>query len=117
DHTAGEGGVVVEGDGSRAVVLVLGDGAEVTLWHVDGRRAPDLTLVDAVARLHLAARRRGWSVRARNPCPDLLARPDPAGLAGLPADPRALPLEARGQAEEGEQLGVEEVVEPRDPPL
>jgi ABC-type transporter Mla MlaB component len=65
----------------------------------------DLGLVDALARLHLEARRHGGGVRLHNPRADLLALLDLVGLRG----------ELDGQAEGREQLGEEEVVQPRDP--
>ena len=91
------------GDGSRTIRLVV-DG------HAPG--APDLPLVDALARLQLAARRLGWEVRLVDPCPQLCQLLHLVGLA----DVVALPLEPDREAEGGEQLGVEEVVPPGDPP-
>ena len=76
----------------------------------------DLALVDALARVHLTTRRLGCPVRLRNPCPELLELLDLVGLADLltrPPDP--LPLEAGGEAEVREPLGVQETVEPGDP--
>ena len=96
-------------DGSRAVVLVLGGGVEVVLWRMDGMSGPDLGLVDRLARLQLAARRLGYSIRLRNPCAELRALVDLVGLTDV------LPFEAGGEAEGGEQLGVDEVVDRRDP--
>ena len=53
-------------DGSTVVMLVV-DGVETVIWRLDGRSRPDLALVDALARLQLEARRRGWSIRLRSP--------------------------------------------------
>lgn len=80
----------------------------VVVGRMVGRR-PDLALLDALARLQLAARRLGCSIRLRNPCPELCELLD---LVGEPGSA----LEAGREAEGGEQLGVEEVVEPGDPP-
>ena len=99
----------VAGDGSRAVVLVLDDDVEVVLWRMDGLSGPDLGLVDRLARLQLAARRLGYAIRLRNPCDELSALLDLLGLSDV------LPLEARREAERREQLGVDEVVDGRDP--
>jgi hypothetical protein len=77
---------------------------------VDGDVVADLVFVDAVARLVLEARRRGWYVEIRNPSADFTALVALVGLAG------ALGLESCGQPEGGEQLGVEEVVEGDDLP-
>jgi hypothetical protein len=97
------------GGTTTAVVMVVDDGTEVIMGRVDAR-APDLELVDAVARLQLAARRRGWRMRLRDVPEELRGLLELVGLADV------LALEARRQAELGEQLGIEEVVEPPDPP-
>ena len=99
----------VAGDRSRDVVLVLDDDVEVVLWRMDGLSGPDLGLVDRLARLQLAARRLGYAIRLRNPCDELRALLDLVGLSDV------LPLEAGGEAERREQLGVDEVVDRRDP--
>jgi hypothetical protein len=65
---------------------------------------PGLFLVDVVGRLHLAARRLGWTVAL---CDEEVR--DLADLAGLS-------FEACGQAERREQRRVEEVVQPDEPP-
>jgi hypothetical protein len=84
---------------------------EVVICPPDGRGCPDLALMDALARLQLAARRLGWSIRLRNPTEELCLLLDLVGLVGV------LPLETGGETEGGEQLGIEEVVQPRDPPV
>lgn len=86
------------------VVVTLG-GAEVSSWPLAGSRPLDLSVVDDLARLGLAARRLGYAIRLRRPCPVLLELLDLAGLR----------LEAVGEAEGGEQRRVEEVVMPDDP--
>jgi hypothetical protein len=103
------------GDNHTTVVLVVEDGSEVIL-DVDARRA-DLALVDALMRLQLTARRRGWTVALRGATTDLRDLLALVGLADvLVLDP---PLGRRGEpcreAELGEQLGVDEVVQPGDP--
>lgn len=90
------------------VALIAGDGTEVVVGHVDARR-PDLSLVDVLARLQLTAGRHGWVVLVRGAPEGLRALLDLVGLADV------LALELRRKPEGGEQLGVEEVVEPRDP--
>ena len=102
-------------DGSTVVMLVV-DGVETVIWRLDGRSRPELALVDALARLQLEARRRGWSIRLRNPGGELLGLLELAGLRDVLGAP-ALPLDASGEAAGGEQLGVEEVVDRRDPGL
>jgi hypothetical protein len=61
------------------VVLVRGD-AEVACWPLPAGRHPDITVVDDLARLQLAARRLGFSIRLRDAPSELL---DLIGLAGL----------------------------------
>jgi hypothetical protein len=65
-------------------------------------------MVDALARLQLEARRAGWTVRLRDAPAELCELLDLAGLAPLL-------LELGRQTEGVEQVGSEEVVEPRDP--
>lgn len=71
---------------------------------------PDLALVGALARLQLTARRVGCSIRLQ-PCDELR---ELLGLVGLS---EVLLLEPQGEAEGGEELGVEEVMQPGDPPV
>ena len=85
-----------------------GEGLTIIVIDVDST-VPDLALVDSLARLQLAARRRGCSIRLRNAGRALC---DLIALVGL-AD--VLPVEVGREPEAGEQLGVEEVVQPRDP--
>jgi hypothetical protein len=73
----------VAGDGLRVVVLVLDGDVEVVLWRMDGMSDPDLRVVDALARLQLAARRVGGSIRLRNPCERLRALLEVAGLTDV----------------------------------
>jgi len=120
-----------EGGTTRDVVLVLDGDVEVVLWRMDGMPDPDLWVVDALARLQLAARQVGGSIRLRNPCERLRALLDFVGLSDVfpdvvvdgagAFDPEALEarpallLEVGGEPEGGEQLGIEEVVDRRDP--
>ena len=91
-------------------VVVVVDGREVVVGCVDARR-PDLALVDRLARVQLTARRRRCRVLLRDVSGELRALLRLVGLADV------LELEARGEAEPGEQLGEEEVMQPRDPPV
>lgn len=92
-------------DSAGQIVVVTIGGAEVSSWLLAGAGPLDLSVVDDLARLGLAARRLGYAIRLRRPCPELLELLDLAGLR----------LEAVGEAEGGEQLRVEEVVMPDDP--
>jgi hypothetical protein len=94
--------------GAHAVVVVVDGGVERVVGRVVGVRA-DLALVDALARLQLRACRRGCSISVRDASPELAALLRFAGLGML------LAHEPRRQSEELEQLGVQEVVDGRDP--
>ena len=72
-------------------------------------RAPTLGLVDALTRLQLTARRHGCSIRLRNTTRALRELIELVGLADV------LLLETERKAKVGEELGVEEMVQPRDP--
>jgi hypothetical protein len=71
---------------------------------------PDLSLIDALARLQLEARRCGASINVR-PCEALRELILLAGLAEV------LAVEPRREAEQRIELGIEEVVEPGDPAI
>jgi hypothetical protein len=86
-----------------------GKRARAIVVRMEGPAAPDLGMIDALARLQVAARRTGWTIRLRVACPEVRGLIELVGLAD------ALALEPLGQTEDGEQLGVEEVVEPGDP--
>lgn len=91
------------------VMVVTDDGTERVLGRLDTCRA-DVSSLETLARLALAARRRGWSLRIDDAPPALR---DLAALCGLD---RVLGLEAPRQPELGEQLGEEVVVQRGDPP-
>jgi hypothetical protein len=100
---------VVARDGSDAVVEVLDGGVAVAAWRLAVAAQPDLGIVDDLARLQLAARRFGWSIRLRDPGEGLVALLALAGLTDV------LPVDPGRQAERREQRRVEEVVQPDDP--
>jgi hypothetical protein len=88
--------------------LLRGRAGGVVTCDVTAAR-PDVVTVEALARLHLTARRHGWRLVVGGAGPDLLLLVRLIGLAGA--------LEVGGQAEEREQaVGVEEVVDRGDPP-
>lgn len=103
-------------DGSATIVMVVAGDAVVVRWRLDDAAPPDLGVVDALARLQLAVRPRGWSIRLAGPCRELSELLDLVGLADLLADRPDSAFESGRQAESREQLGIEEVVETRDPP-
>lgn len=93
-------------------MLARGD-AEVTSWSLTPSGRTGLELVDDLARLQLAALRLGCSIRVRNAGAALSELLDLVGLAELLT---GSVVEAGGQAEGREQLGVQEVVQPGDAP-
>jgi hypothetical protein len=98
-----------ERDTPTIVVMVVGNGNELVVARLD-TGAPDLALVDAFVRLQLSARRNGWAMRLVDVSEALRGLLELVGLADV------LALEPRREPELGEQLGVEEVVQPGDPP-
>jgi hypothetical protein len=99
------------GGGSRAVVMIV-DGAEVVVWEPPVGVRPNLDVIEHLARLRLAARRRGYELRLRDPCADMVALIKFVGLAGVFGLDDS--VDVVGQAEGGEQFGLEEVVEARE---
>ena len=95
------------------MVIVQGD-AELTSWPLagsEGTGGPDLAVVDELARLQLAARRAGCTVRLRDAVPALVGLLDLVGLS------RTLCVEVSRQPEDLEQRGVEEIVVADDAPV
>jgi hypothetical protein len=95
---------------------ILGlDGVDLVSCEVGGLVDPDPVAVDALARMQLTARRAGGAIRLRHVqarLRDLLAA---TGLCGaLPRCGRQV-VRPRWQAEEREQLRVDEEVDPADP--
>jgi hypothetical protein len=99
---------------TTTVVLVRG-GVEVASWPLARDDRPDLSVVDDLARLHLAARRAGCAIRLRDACGQLWELLDLAGLAQVIRSAGGLLVEVEREAEGGEEVGVEEGVEPGDP--
>jgi anti-anti-sigma regulatory factor len=103
---------------ARVGALRERSGAATVVCDVRALTDPDLGTVDALARLVLAGRRGGCRIRLRHVPGELRQLFVLVGLAemvGLPCD---LPLGGGGQAEQGEHArGVEERVDPGDPPL
>ena len=95
-------------------MLARGDN-ELVSWPLGQGDRPDLAVVDGLARLQCAARRLGLTVRLRGADAELLGLLDLCGLAAVVPGGPVLRVEVGGEAEEGEELGVEEVVVPDDP--
>ncbi len=96
-----------------ARVLLLHGGVEVGSWPLGGRDRPDLAVADELARLQLVARRLGHEVRLNGACVELLALLDLVGLRDVVAE--AASGKTFGQAENSEEVSVEEVVVTDDP--
>jgi hypothetical protein len=91
----------------RCAIVLLRGGVEVARWPVLTTVCPDVGFIDRLARLQLAALRLGCSIEVRDASPELTELLDLVGLLGL------LRQVAR-EPEEGEELGIEEVVMPDD---
>ena len=103
---------VLTGDGETTIVVRSPGDVEVVTWPVGGG-AHDLALVDALARLQLAARRWGCAIRLRGAEDDLLGLVDLIGLKEVLTGPSG--GEVAGEAEGFEEGEVEEVVVADDP--
>ena len=99
------------GDPVTTVRLIVRSGESIELWRLDETALPFVTIVDVLCRLHLLARARGWRIVVQDPSPGFQRCVELAGLG------QVISIEVAGQAEGGEQLRVEEVVQPRDPPV
>jgi hypothetical protein len=91
-------------------ILVVDDDTDEVVARVDGRRAT-VDVVNVLARAQLAARRSGRRVRFRNVGDELRGLLELVGLAGV------LAVEPRREPELGEELGIDEVVQPGDRPV
>jgi hypothetical protein len=99
---------VLRPDPTAVVVLTRGE-MEIARWPLTFSGAPDVSVVDELARLQLAARRMGCTVRVWDASEDLCRLLAFVGLAG------AVGLQVGGEPEEVEEGGVEEVVVTDDP--
>jgi hypothetical protein len=103
----------VLGRGLEATVVLARGDAEVASWPLAGSAHPNLDVVDELARLHLMARRAGYTIRLRGACAEFSELLD---LVGMPELATGVELrQVGGQAESGKELRVEEVVIPDDP--
>lgn len=91
-------------------------GIAVVVVDVSGYQRPDLQLIDMIARVRLAAARLGASFAVRGAGPDVVRLLELVGLPEVIPLDASPPLQALREPEPGEQAGVEEVVDVRDPP-
>jgi hypothetical protein len=106
---------VVDRRKCETTVIVSRAGTEVATWEILRQGSADLGLVNTLARLQLLAHRMGCTIEIREPTEELTGLLDLTGLAEALGTPRLLRIEMLGEAERGEQPGVEEVVMPDDP--
>ncbi|MDQ6616946.1 MAG: hypothetical protein M3083_19900 [Actinomycetota bacterium] len=102
------------GNTKTVVVLVRGD-IEVAVWPLPDAGRPDLSLIDRLARLELAARGLGCTIRLRDASEPLCELLDLAGLSAVLRRAGGLLVEMGREPEGREEVGVQEGVEPGDP--
>jgi ABC-type transporter Mla MlaB component len=95
---------------NRETLLIVDAETDEVIGHLDARQA-DMAVVDALARVQLRARRRGARIRLANVSPQLRGLLELVGLAD------ALGVQPQRKPELGEEVGVDEVMEPGDPPV
>ncbi|MET8469841.1 STAS domain-containing protein [Streptomyces sp. NPDC006422] len=105
----------------RERVRAVLPGAPTVVCDVSAVTTADLTTLDALARIQLAARRAGSRMVLRDPPPGLAVLLELAGMTDVlgarPPDEGTSAVEVVGDAEQREPaLRVEEAVVPRDPP-
>jgi hypothetical protein len=88
------------------MIVIVGGDTEVISWPWEQHGPPDLSTVEELARLALAVRGLGWSVRVDNPSGALRELLELVGLR--------LVVEVGGEPEEGEEVGVEKRVQGGD---
>ena len=98
----------------RDLIVKSHDATRVTC-DVSALSNPDEVALDALVRLQLTARRLGTSIELRNPRGDLVDLLAAAGLSDVLPLSCGLGLEPNGQAEEREELRVDEEVDRGDP--
>ena len=106
---------VLTGDGCATIVVRAPGDVEVVSWPVANGAGNGLAVVDALARLQLAARRWGCTIRVRGAPDELLGLIDLVGLKAVLTGPAPSAREVAGEAEGLEQLEVEEVMVADDP--
>jgi anti-anti-sigma regulatory factor len=100
----------------RVRTMLETDGAGLVICEVGAIERPDAVALDALARMQLTARRLGGGIRLRHASPALRDLLELTGLSGVvPAS--GLRRDLGRQAEQSEQLRVEEAVDGGDPPV
>jgi hypothetical protein len=96
-----------------ALVVLVCRNLELARLPLPGSAHPDLEVVETLALLQLALRRVGCSVSVRHASVELVELLELVGLRDVVTDVAL--REVGGEAEVGEQVGVDEVVVPDDP--
>jgi hypothetical protein len=99
-----------------AKVLLLCGRTLVASWVLAPDGVKSARVIDELARLQLGARRIGCSIRVSGACEELRALLALTGLSEIVRSDGDVVVEVGGEAEGGEQVGVEEVVVTDDPP-
>jgi ABC-type transporter Mla MlaB component len=73
------------------VIVLVRDGRDVASWPVTRAGRVDVGVVDALARLQLAARRHGCSIRLEDASDELAGLVRLCGLSGVLGDPEPRP--------------------------
>jgi hypothetical protein len=79
-HETAKGGA---DDGRVVTVLLDVMGLEVRVGAIREWRNPDIDQVEALARLALDARRKGWTIKLQGPCGRMVELLDMFGLGGI----------------------------------
>lgn len=90
-------------------------GREMARWLLPPHALADIALIDELARVQLAAKRMGFEIHVRTADERLRELLDLAGLADVIASTGETSVEVRGQPEGGEEVGIEEETQRRDP--
>ncbi|MGH2753943.1 MAG: STAS domain-containing protein [Actinomycetota bacterium] len=102
----------------RVRIWLENSASEQLVCDVEALVEPDAVAVDALARLQLTARRCGSKVRVRNAREDLQQLIALMGLSDVVPVSPDLSVEPGRQPEEREERGgVEEEIDPADPPV
>jgi hypothetical protein len=89
----------------HATVALLRGQVQLAAWPLRCEGGPDLTVVDRLARMQVAAKRLGCAIRLVGPSDELASLLDLVGLG----------VEVGREPEGAEEVGVEEVVVADDP--
>lgn len=100
----------------RVRALLATRGADVVTCDVAAVEHADATAIDALARLQLTARRLGRSIRLRNAPDDLRELLALTGLSDELPLCAGVRVQPHRKAKQREQLGIDEEIDPADPP-